>query len=100
LIIPNALHDRQGISHGVLRSQIVKQVDAQWGRKNGGAKFPWQYDRVVQFGLILSNIPNAHATRIRFYNYDTNARDEKPNNKRSIENDFPPNLVGFPIILG
>jgi hypothetical protein len=100
LIISNALHDRQGISHNVLRIQIVKQLNAQWRTKNGGTQFPLQNDEVVQFGLLLSNVPNAHATRIRFYNYDTNARDEKPNNKRSIENDFPTNLVGFPIILG
>jgi hypothetical protein len=100
LIVPNALHDRQGISHGVLHRTIENQINEQWGAKNGGAIYPWQYDRVVQFGLILTNIPNAHATRIRFYNYKTKARDEKANNKRSIENDFPTNLVGFPIILG
>jgi hypothetical protein len=48
---------------------------------------------VVQFHLLLSNRPNYHAARIRFYNYDKKEDDDKKISKRSIESDFPANLV-------
>jgi hypothetical protein len=99
LIIPNALRDRQGMAHGILNTQIRKQMNAQLAKQNGGGLYPWQPDVVVQFGLILSNKPNDHAARIRFYDYKIDDRDEKTVAKRSIENDFPTNLVSFLIIL-
>jgi hypothetical protein len=87
---------RQGISHTILRFQILKQLRAQW-KKNGVAS-PLQPDTVVQFGLILTYKPNSYAAAVRFYDYKKDRRDSKSVGKRSIERDFPKNLVGVILI--
>jgi len=87
---------RQGLSHTILHRQILKQLKAQW-KKNGVAS-PLQPDTVAQFGLILSYKPNSYAAAVRFYDYPKDRRDQRPVGKRSIESDFPTNLVGVILI--